>query len=93
LEVFLRKYRYIFYGLASTELCCASQLEHSIETWDGRPTKRNPYRIPHALKPVVEEDIGDMLRKKAIEPSIYGVAVLFWCKRIQKMDVLNIDFV
>jgi hypothetical protein len=31
--------------------------------------KGNPYRIPHAKKPVTDEHIGDMLRRK-IEPSI-----------------------
>jgi hypothetical protein len=32
--------------------------------------KRSPYRTAHALKPVVEEHIADMLKKKIIEPSI-----------------------
>lgn len=81
---FLRKYRYLFYGLGSAELCCTSQVEHSIETGDARPTNRNPYRIPHALKPVVEEHIYDMLRKKTIEASIYGVAVLFCAKEFKR---------
>jgi hypothetical protein len=44
-------------------------VEHSIETGDARPIKRNPYRIPHALKPVVDEHIDGMLKKKIIEPS------------------------
>lgn len=51
------------------ELGRTSQVEHSIETGDARPIKRSPYRIPHALKTVVEH-IDDMLKRKIIEPSI-----------------------
>lgn len=70
MEVVFRKYRRVFYGLGSTDLGCTSQVEHSIETEDARSIKRNPYRVSHALEPVVEEHIEDMLRKKTIEPSI-----------------------
>jgi len=58
-----------FYGLGSRELGCTSQIEHSIETGNARPIKKSPYRIPHALKPVVDEHIDDMLKRKIIEPS------------------------
>ena len=70
LEPVLRKYKHLFYGLGSTELGSTSQVEHSIEKGDARPIKRNPYRTPHALKPVVDEHIDDMLRRKIIEPSM-----------------------
>jgi hypothetical protein len=45
-------------------------VQHVIETGDSRPIKKNPYRIPHALKPVVGEQKDDMLKKGIIEPSI-----------------------
>jgi len=61
-EPVLRKYKHLFYGLGSTQLGCTSQVEHSIETGDAKPIKRNPYRIPHALKSVVDEHI-DMIQK------------------------------
>jgi hypothetical protein len=35
-----------------------------------KPIKKNLYRTPHALKPVVEEHINDMLKKNIIEPSM-----------------------
>ena len=70
LEAVLRKYRHLFYGLGGMELVCTSQVEHGIETGDAGPIKRNPYWIPHALKPVVDEHIDDMLKRKIIEPSI-----------------------
>jgi hypothetical protein len=69
LKAVLRKYKHLFYGLGSKELGCTSQIEHSIETGDARPIKRSPYRIPHALKPVVDEHIDDMLKREIIEPS------------------------
>jgi len=45
-------------------------VEHIIETGDAQPIKRTPYRTPHALKPVVEEHIDDMLHKDIIESSM-----------------------
>ena len=68
LEGVLRQYKHLFYGIGSKELGCTSQVEHSIDTGDARPIKKNPYRIPHALKPVVEEHIDEMLEKRIIEP-------------------------
>ena len=70
LENALRRYKHLFYGLNSEELGCTSQVEHSIETADARPIKRNPYRIPYALKPVVDEHIKETLDKGIIEPSM-----------------------
>ena len=55
--------------LGSKDLGCTSQIEHSIDTGEARPIKKNPYRTPHALKPVVEEHIDDMLKRKIIETS------------------------
>jgi hypothetical protein len=45
-------------------------VKHEINTGDAQPIKKTPYRIPHALKPVVEEHIEDMLKKGIVEPSI-----------------------
>ena len=70
LEPVLRKYKHLFYGLGSTQLGCTSQVEHSIETGDAKPIKRSPYRIPHTLKPVVDEHLDDMLQREIIEPSM-----------------------
>jgi hypothetical protein len=69
LEPMLRRYKHLFYGLGSKNLGSTSQVEHNIETGDARPIKRNPYRTPHALKPVVEEHIEVMLKRKIIETS------------------------
>jgi hypothetical protein len=66
----LREYKRLFYGLGSTKVGCASQVENGIDTGDARPIKKNTYRIPHALKPVVDEHIDEMLQKKIIEPII-----------------------
>jgi len=66
----LHQYKHLFYGIGNTELGCTSQVKHSIDTGDARRIKRNPYQTPHALKPVVEEHIKDMLEKNIIEPSM-----------------------
>ena len=70
LEIALRRYERLFYGIKSEELWCTGQVEQGIETGDARPIKRNPCRIPYSLKPVVEEHIEEMLKKGIIEPSI-----------------------
>jgi hypothetical protein len=70
LEPVLRQYKHLFYRLGGTELGSTNQVEHSIETGDARPIKRTPYRTPHALKPVVDEHIDDMLQRNIIEPSM-----------------------
>jgi len=83
LETVLRQYEHLFYGLNSEELGCTSQVEHCIETGEAKPIKRNPYRIPHALKPVVDEHVNDMLKKGIIEPSMSpwsSSIVLVWKK-------------
>ena len=41
-----------------------------METGEAKPIKRNPYRIPHALKPVVDEYLNEMLKKGVIEPTM-----------------------
>jgi hypothetical protein len=66
----LRKYRHLFYQEGSTAIGCTSRIQHKIDTGDALPIKKSPYRIPHALKPVVVEHIDDMLNKGIIEPSI-----------------------
>jgi hypothetical protein len=69
LELILRKY-HIFYKEGSSAIGCTSIVKHKIDTGDAQPIKKNPYRTPHALKPVVEEHIKEMLQNGVIEPSI-----------------------
>jgi len=63
--------------LGSRELECTSQIEYSIETGDARPIKNSPHRIPHALKPVVDKYIDDMLKRKLLNQVVLlGVVAL-----------------
>lgn len=48
---------------------CKSGIEHRIPTGDARPIMKRPYRVPHHLRPVVEEHLADMLDKGVIVPS------------------------
>jgi hypothetical protein len=50
----------------------------AVETGDARPIKKIPYRIPYALKPVVEEHVDEMLKKRELlnQVLLLGVAVL-----------------
>jgi hypothetical protein len=70
LKQVLKEYHHLFFQEGSLAIGCTSQVKHAIETGDARPVKINPYRIPHSMKPVVEEHIDDMLKKGIIEPSM-----------------------
>ena len=47
----------------------ADLVEHQIPTADANPVKQAPRRVPHALRPVVEEQVESMLRSEIIRPS------------------------
>ncbi len=64
----LNSYQDIF-ATGSGELGLTSVTEHKIETQDAVPVKQLPRRLPNALRPVVEEQISEMLEKEVIQPS------------------------
>ena len=43
--------------------------EHTIDTGTARPVKLPPYRLPHAHKETVQQEIDEMLESGIIEPS------------------------
>mgnify|MGYP003623227161 CR=1 FL=1 len=51
------------------DIGCNSKVQHEINTGPVKPFKKNPYRLAHALKPVVAEQIQDMLKKGIIVES------------------------
>ena len=53
----------------SGELGLTSVSEHKIETQDAVPIKQLPRRLPNALRPVVEEQVSEMLENQVIKPS------------------------
>jgi hypothetical protein len=61
LEPILRLYFHIFYQEGSSAIGCTSAVKHKIDTGDAQPIRKTPYRTPHALKPVVEEHIKDIV--------------------------------
>jgi hypothetical protein len=65
----LRKYSHIFYQEVSSEIGCTNAVKHKIDTRDAQPIKKTPYRTPHALKPVVEENIKGMLHEGVGTPT------------------------
>ena len=64
----LRQYQGLFANDLS-HLGLTSQAEHRIETGNATPIKQLPRRLPHALRPVVEEQVKEMLQYEVIEPS------------------------
>ena len=68
MSVLLKEYQDIF-ATNLSEIGLTSQTEHKIETGDAAPIKQLPRRLPNALKPVVEEQVQEMLQNDVIEPS------------------------
>lgn len=48
---------------------CLTGVRHRVYTGDHPPIKKRPYRLPEALKSIVQEQIDEMLKKKVISPS------------------------
>lgn len=44
-------------------------VEHDVQTSSSRPVRRHPYRLPHALRPVVKSEIELMLETGIIQES------------------------
>ena len=63
----LQKYMHLF-AESVDNIGCSSNIRHKVEMGDNPPVRKNPYRLPYALKPVVDEQIRDMI-KKIICPS------------------------
>ncbi len=68
-------------GRTSTSLT-----EHRIITGDARPIRLPPYRIPHAHRDAVREEIGEMLKQGIIEPSssAYGFPMVLVTKKTNR---------
>lgn len=48
---------------------CTSLAEHRIETGSAKPVRQHPYRLPHAYRDTVQEELRDMLEHGIIETS------------------------
>uniref|UniRef100_A0A146LV18 CCHC-type domain-containing protein n=1 Tax=Lygus hesperus TaxID=30085 RepID=A0A146LV18_LYGHE len=48
---------------------CTLNVAHRIETGDAEPVFRRPYSVPHALRPIVEQQLQEMFESQVIEPS------------------------
>jgi hypothetical protein len=64
----LEEYVDLFCNEATGVLPCTTKGYHEIRTGDALPIKRNPYRVPHALKGEMKRQLDDMLSKGIITP-------------------------
>ena len=49
---------------------CTNITEHSIETGDSAAIRLPPYRLPHAYRELVQQELAEMRRQGIIEPAI-----------------------
>ena len=68
LQALVERYADVF-ALDHTELGCAQDVVHIIDTSDHEPIKQHPRRVPFALRAKVEEMISQMLKDHVIKPS------------------------
>ena len=68
LQQLIKEYGDIF-AMNDTELGCAEDTVHSIDTGEHMPIKQHPRRIPFALRGEVKKMIEGMLRQGVIKPS------------------------
>ena len=45
-------------------------VKHKIPTGDANPVRLPPYRVPHAYRQVLKQELEDMMKRRIIEPSV-----------------------
>ena len=65
LHTLLEEYK----DVLSNEPGRTTMAEHNIETKSGNPVRLQPYRLPHAYRETVRQELEDMERSGVIEPS------------------------
>ncbi|XP_064399260.1 uncharacterized protein LOC135345747 [Halichondria panicea] len=85
LQSLLDKYQDVFKNQPGR----TSLTEHRIITGDARPIRLPPYRIPHAHRDAVREEIGEMLEQGIIEPSssAYGSPIVLVTKKDKSLRI------
>ncbi len=68
-----------FAGVMSNHPGHTNLAEHNIHTGDARPIKLPPYRLPHAYRDTIQQEIEEMLQRGIIEPN--GLHQLSWSTR------------
>ena len=68
LQQILQKYQTLF-ARDLSELGTTSVVKHKIDTGKAPPIKQLPRRLPNVLKPVVEEQVNEMLAHGVVRPS------------------------
>lgn len=62
--------------------------EHKIETGQAKPVRQPPYRLPHAYRDVVKEELRSMQENGIIEPSTskWAAPIVLVGKRMEASD-------
>ena len=65
----INEYSDLFRYDRSGMLPCTNKGFHEIKTGDAAPIKKNPYKVPFALKDEVKKQLDDMLQRGVITPA------------------------
>ncbi|XP_059474872.1 uncharacterized protein LOC132196326 [Neocloeon triangulifer] len=57
------------FAFSDSQLGCTDMLTHKIDTGNAEPVKIRPYRVPMAMREVMEAAVRDMRRQGVIEPA------------------------
>ena len=64
----LNEYLGLFCNDTEGVLPCTTKGSHEIRTGDALPIKKNPYRVPYALRDEMKKQLDEMVRKGVITP-------------------------
>jgi hypothetical protein len=79
----LEEYIVFFSDDDTGRLPCTTKGFHEIRTGDALPIKKNPYRVPYALKDGMKRQLDEMLKKRMITPfaSLWAAPVILVAKK------------
>jgi len=64
----LNEYLDLFCNDIEGVLPCTTKGSHEIRTGDALPIKKNPYRVPYALRDEMKKQLDEMMKKGVITP-------------------------
>ena len=87
----LNEYLDLFCNVIEGMLAYITKGSHEIRTGDALPVKKNPYRVPYALRVEMEKQLDEMMRKGVITRC--GQRLLYSYRKNQRMAHPSIGFV
>jgi hypothetical protein len=95
IESALKKYTHLFHNGEENYFKCTNVMERKIQVCDVKPTRKQPYRFPYALRQeILDQDKRWLIRTRFELQIRRGLSPLFWYrKRRNLIENLSTGFV